>query len=186
MAENTGYKAYATLSKVTNDGTNRPLDINNNLCSESGLPQAIKANNDSDPDYIAPILDTVSCPVGSALTDIIEDNSGVCDGYYQFKVITEIDVTITVTTDLQSIATLIPVVGLPLPSGYIGLYSVSSPIVVTTNTDQGYMLGINATLFPGGGAPSFISRLMVEVTNTVTSEILGAVEFTRNHTNAVC
>jgi len=122
----------------------------------------------------------------SIIQDIIEDNSGVCDGYYSFKVITDIDVTITITTDLQSVATLIPVIGLPLPSGYIGLYSVMSPIVVTTNVDQGYMLGINATLFPGGGAPSFISRLMVEVTNTATSEVLGAIEFTRDHTNAVC
>jgi len=129
-------------------------------------------------------VNTIVSPI--SVIDIIEDNSDVCDGYYQFKVITAIDVTITITTDLQSVATLIPAIGLPLPSGYIGLYSATSPIVTSTNVDQGYMLGINATLFPGGGAPSFISRLILEITNTTTSEVLYGREFTRNHTNAIC
>ena len=48
--ENTGYKGYSTLLKVANDGNNSPLDINNNLCSESGLPQATKSNTIGDPD----------------------------------------------------------------------------------------------------------------------------------------
>jgi hypothetical protein len=61
--ENTGYKAYAKLLKITDDGTNRALDVNGNLCSESGLPQAFKANVDTDPDYIAPIEDTEFCPL---------------------------------------------------------------------------------------------------------------------------
>lgn len=61
--ENTGYKGYSTLLKVTNDGNNSPLDINNNLCSESGLPQATKSNTIGDPDYIAPVYDTVTCPI---------------------------------------------------------------------------------------------------------------------------
>jgi len=129
-------------------------------------------------------VNTIVSPI--SVIDIIEDNSDVCDGYYQFKVITAIEVTITITTDLQSVATLIPAIGLPLPSGYIGLYSATSPIVTSTNVDQGYMLGINATLFPGGGAPSFISRLILEITNTATSEVLYGREFTRNHTNAIC
>ena len=61
--ENTGYKAYTDLLKVTDDGTSRPLDINNNLCSESGLPQATKSNTIGDPDYIAPVYDIVNCPL---------------------------------------------------------------------------------------------------------------------------
>lgn len=63
--ENTGYKAYTNLLKVTNDGTNRPLDINNNLCSESGLPQATKTNTIGDPDYASPVHDIVACPTAS-------------------------------------------------------------------------------------------------------------------------
>lgn len=61
--ENTGYKGYSTLLKVANDGNNSPLDINNNLCSESGLPQATKSNTIGDPDYIAPVYDIVTCPL---------------------------------------------------------------------------------------------------------------------------
>lgn len=61
--ENTGYKGYSTLLKITNDGNNSPLDINNNLCSESGLPQATKSNTIGDPDYIAPVYDIVTCPL---------------------------------------------------------------------------------------------------------------------------
>ena len=61
--ENTGYKGYSTLLKVTNYGNNSFLDINNNLCSESGLPQATKSNTIGDPDYIAPVYDTVTCPI---------------------------------------------------------------------------------------------------------------------------
>lgn len=128
--------------------------------------------------------DDIPSPI--TIVDYIQDNSSNCDGYYSFKVLTVIDITITVTTNLLSVATLIPVIGLPLPPGYIGIYSGSNPIVVTTNTDQGYMLGINATAFPGGGAPSFISRLIIDITNTATTEFLQRIEFTRNHTNAIC
>lgn len=116
------------------------------------------------------------------IEESITDN-GPCEGYYSFKVITEIDVTITISTDLHSVATLIPVVGLPLPVGYIGIDSSS---VVTTNVDKGYMLGVNATLYPGGGAPSFISRIIINITNTATGEPITGIEFSRNHTNAVC
>jgi len=60
---NTGYKEYAKLLKITDDGTARPLDINGHLCSESGLPQAFKDNVDTDPDYVAPVYDTTACPI---------------------------------------------------------------------------------------------------------------------------
>jgi hypothetical protein len=58
---NTGYKGYSTLLKV--DSLDRPLDINNNLCSESGLSQDTKPNTIGDPDYVAPVLDTTACPL---------------------------------------------------------------------------------------------------------------------------
>lgn len=61
--ENTGYKAYRKLAKVTNDGTNRALDINDQLCEETGLPQHIKDNIISDPNYIPPVYDIISCPI---------------------------------------------------------------------------------------------------------------------------
>ena len=66
--ENTGYKAFAKLLKITDDGTARPLDVNNNLCIESGLPQAFKDNIESDPDYVAPVYDTTACPLPNPCT----------------------------------------------------------------------------------------------------------------------
>ena len=61
--QNTGNKAYRKLVKVTVDGTDSPLDDNNMLCSETGLPQSIKNNVISDPDYIAPFQDLTACPL---------------------------------------------------------------------------------------------------------------------------
>lgn len=65
MATNTGYKGWLTLLKVVDGGAydGQALDENDNLCSQSGLPQASKPNNTGDTDYIAPILDETSCPV---------------------------------------------------------------------------------------------------------------------------
>lgn len=60
---NTGYKGWTTLLKVTDDGTDRPLDVDNRLCTDTGLPQATKANSDLDPDYVEPVLDLTTCPL---------------------------------------------------------------------------------------------------------------------------
>ena len=62
-SQNTGYLGYSILAKVTDDVNQYPLDINDQLCSESGLPQHTKPNSASDPDYVAPILDETSCPI---------------------------------------------------------------------------------------------------------------------------
>jgi hypothetical protein len=48
----TGNKIQPTLKKVTNDANEFPLDINNNLCSVSGLPQATMPNSQAAPNYI--------------------------------------------------------------------------------------------------------------------------------------
>lgn len=61
--QNTGYLANAKLSKVTTDGTNRPLDDNNNLVSESGLPQTVKNNDFTDVDYVPPTENQEQCPL---------------------------------------------------------------------------------------------------------------------------
>lgn len=61
--ENTGYLANAKLVKVTTDGTNRPLDDNNNLSSESGLNQSIKNNDFTDDDYLPPTENQTECPL---------------------------------------------------------------------------------------------------------------------------
>lgn len=178
--ENTGYKAYTNLAKVTNDGTNRPLDVNNNLCSESGLPQDIKPNSVSDPNYIAPILDVTFCPINNIVRDIVENNNGNCDGYFSFKVVTNSSVTIEFTSDFKNIASYSN--PLPLPSGYLGVTSNST---VTTSSDQGYMCGISATKLPNG-ATGFTSRIIVQVRDTATSTPLFRKEFSRNHTNEAC
>ena len=60
---NTGFKAYLKLVKVTDDGTERPLDSNNKLVSITGLPQDTKNNVVGDVDYIEPVLDVISCPI---------------------------------------------------------------------------------------------------------------------------
>lgn len=64
-SENTGYQAYRKLLKVVDGGPHNgePLDINNSLCSVSGLPQDSKDNNTGDPNYIDPVLNTEDCPI---------------------------------------------------------------------------------------------------------------------------
>jgi hypothetical protein len=60
---NTGNKVFSRLLKVIDDGTDRPLDVNNELCSVSGLPEVRKDNTSGDPDYIAPSQDLNACPL---------------------------------------------------------------------------------------------------------------------------
>lgn len=60
---NTGILKTITLVKVTNDGTNRPLDENNKLTTDTLNPQHTKNNIPSDPDYIQPIQNLVACPL---------------------------------------------------------------------------------------------------------------------------
>lgn len=64
MATNTRYKGFSDLLKVVNGGIydGQNLDINNNLCSVTGLPPVLKANNLGDPDYKEPVFDPISCP----------------------------------------------------------------------------------------------------------------------------
>lgn len=60
---NTGNKIFTKLVKVTNDINEYPLDINDELCSATGLAQAEKTNTLGDPNYIAPFQDLTSCPL---------------------------------------------------------------------------------------------------------------------------
>lgn len=78
---NSGKKVYITLVKVTNDGTNRLLDSNNNLVSMSGLPADTKPNVSSDPNYIAPVTDTISCPVTTPFEArwVVDQTSAYCE-----------------------------------------------------------------------------------------------------------
>lgn len=64
---NTGIKIVLTLKKVVNGGDHdgEALDENDDLCSVSGLPQAVKVNDVGDPDYIAPYENLDSCPIPS-------------------------------------------------------------------------------------------------------------------------
>lgn len=117
---------------------------------------------------------------------IVEDvviDDGICQGVYSFKVITDSEVTINFSSIFASIASYVPVAGLMLPSGYQG---IDSNITVSTSVDKGYMFGIFSQIFPGGGAPSFISQVSVEIFKTSTSELLYQNNFTRNHTDAIC
>lgn len=59
--DNTGFLIQPKEKKVTNDVNEYPLDINNDLCSVSGLPQALRNNPIDSPTYR--ILNTTACPV---------------------------------------------------------------------------------------------------------------------------
>lgn len=58
---NTGYKIQPQLKRVTNDINEYPLDENDNLCSVTGLPQAVMANPVDDPTY--KVEDHERCPI---------------------------------------------------------------------------------------------------------------------------
>lgn len=60
---NTGNKIFTKLLKVTDDINQYPLDINDELCSVTLLPQAEKSNTLGQPDYIAPFQDLTACPL---------------------------------------------------------------------------------------------------------------------------
>lgn len=60
---NSGKQGYNTLLKVSDDGNNSPLDVNNMLCSITGLPQATKSNTSGSEGYIAPFPNTTACPI---------------------------------------------------------------------------------------------------------------------------
>lgn len=66
--QNTGNRIYVKLRKVTNDGTNRPLDDNNNLCVTTGLAQSVKDNNVGDANYIPPFVNLTLCPIPTTTT----------------------------------------------------------------------------------------------------------------------
>lgn len=65
------------LLKVTNDGLAQPLDVNDNLCSQSGLPQFEKSNEIGTEGYISPVFDTSSCPISATPIYCSTWNSGV-------------------------------------------------------------------------------------------------------------
>lgn len=60
---NTGRKIYTRLLKVSDDGLNTPLDIDNVPTSISGKPQAVKLNTLGEEGYITPSEDLVLCPL---------------------------------------------------------------------------------------------------------------------------
>lgn len=91
---NTGNKIFNKLVKVTNDINEYPLDINDELCSVTGLAQAEKTNTLGDPNYIAPFQDLTSCPItgetiGECVTirlygELPNDYGGTIDTYYLY------------------------------------------------------------------------------------------------------
>lgn len=60
---NTGLKGFARLAKVTNDGTNRPLDVNGRLIAGTPNAQHIKLNTPGQPDYIPLVQNLIACPL---------------------------------------------------------------------------------------------------------------------------
>lgn len=60
---NTGNQFVSRLLKVSNNAAEIPLDVNNEHTALSGLPQAVKANIDTDADYIPKTYNTGACPI---------------------------------------------------------------------------------------------------------------------------
>lgn len=95
----TGYKIYRTLRKVSNDGSNTPLDINNIPIATSGEVQDTKSNVVGDIDYVSPISDPSFCPisgVGSSCHSFTIYNTGgvnlnysyrICGGGYSYGIV---------------------------------------------------------------------------------------------------
>lgn len=59
--DNTGFLIQPKEKKVTNDVNEFPMDVNNELCSVSGLPQALRNNSVDSPTYR--IVNTDVCPI---------------------------------------------------------------------------------------------------------------------------
>ena len=162
--ENTGYKGYSTLLKVTNDGNNSPLDINNSLCSESGLPQATKSNTIGDPDYIAPVYDIVTCPLpvsGITVTSIYSLTSQCGAGDDTKLIVSSIALSSPVTVDT------IFTVGV--------VYSINGSCTTSLSsatTDVTILAGETIGDSPecSGGAPRFPSEITAVIcSSTVTN-----------------
>ena len=162
--ENTGYKGYSTLLKVANDGTNRPLDINNNLCSESGLAQDTKSNTVGQPDYVTPVFDIVTCPIPSGATiTITGKNSSVvqCAAGDDTKIITS-TVTLSSPVTVDTIFTVDVV------------YSINGSCTTSlgsATTDVTILAGETSGDSPecSGGAPGFPSEIAAVIcSSTVT------------------
>jgi hypothetical protein len=78
---NTGNKIFLNLLKVSLVG-NFPLDINDELCSLTNLPQATKPNVLGQPNYIAPVLDTAFCIVNIPCNEFLTSGGmGISDFY---------------------------------------------------------------------------------------------------------
>ena len=75
---NTGYQINPQLKKVTNDANELPLDINNMLCSLTGLPQDLKANPTTSPDY--KILNPTGCTVTYTYVKKADFQKNNCSG----------------------------------------------------------------------------------------------------------
>ena len=57
----TGYKIYSNLYKVSNDGNEFPLDKNNNSIAHTKLRQDRKPNKVGEVDYVDKVFDDVTC-----------------------------------------------------------------------------------------------------------------------------
>lgn len=76
---NTGYRITPTLRRVTDDVNEFPLDINDQLCSVTGLPQATMPNPSSSPDYR--VRDGSCLPFTFFKQADFQKNNCVGDGY---------------------------------------------------------------------------------------------------------
>lgn len=82
--DNTGFLIQPKEKKVTNDVNEFPVDINNQLCSVSGLPQAIRDNPTDSPTYR--VLNTTACPVDSSdeVTLTVNGSYNELDSRFEF------------------------------------------------------------------------------------------------------
>lgn len=95
---NTGYVIYTKRRKVVDGGIydGQDLDINNQLCSVTGLPPVYQDVLPTDPDY--KVLDTTRCPSGGySPAWIIDETANYCEqadaptNNYSFKIYEEVE-----------------------------------------------------------------------------------------------
>ena len=106
---------------------------------------------------------------------IVQDN---CDGIFTIRILPEVTVTVEITSNFLSVATYIPVIGLPVLPGQTG---IDTDTTVNISTDTTYIFGMNAKAGVG-----FTSSIFIKVTDLATSNILFTNTFNRIHTNEVC
>lgn len=137
---NTGYLIQPRLKRVTDDVNEFPLDENDNLCSETGLPQATIDNPTDSPTYR--VLNSSTCPItaDNYYLSLLDDGNG--NLYADLRLLNGAleNATIDIDFDWSVITNPLPT-GSPFPiNGSSTLLSGTNSVLVNTYNPTGEYL----------------------------------------------